>query len=161
MKIHVSLSRTSKGFYTFQDLLNALHLGDYSVVGQVMLEYGKTETVHLDDGRHTIAIDVSRDHHGIYYADLNDSKITYYVLDNFNRVIKGFKSTDNIPVTMLRAIRYRDYKFTERYDKPLIPCKIYMFYGIKFKEGDEVKIEPLEFVNWGDCKNASKTRVLD
>ena len=161
MKIQVSLSKITKSFYTLQDLLNALHLGDYSVVGQVMLEYNTTETVHLDDGKHTVSIDVLRDSHGIYSADLNDSKISYYVLDKFNRVIKGFKSTDSISTPMLRAIRYKDYRFTEWHDRPFVPCKIYMFYGLKFKEGDEVKIEPLEFINWGDCKNASKTRVSD
>jgi len=160
MKISINISQSSdtvmtNSFYTFNELLANLGLQHYSVVGQPIFDYDSVQTVMLENNNKVQTIIVHRDKYG-YTAELSAKSIMYYVVDKFNRVIKGFKSTDSIPATILKAIRYRWYKHTEWNDS-MVPCKIYRVYNAKHKTEQVIK-DYLSVVEWYECKNASRTR---
>ena len=159
MKIKITCT-TSKLYHTLNDLLKALHLEDYSIAGDSVIGYNETKDISLYNESKHITLHVSRDDYGAYSTELNDSKIRYYVVDKFHRVIRLFKSTDNISASMLKQIRYKEYKYMEYHHNP-VPCKIYMIYDSKLKVGDTVRENPMEYINWAYCKQAYNTRERD
>jgi len=158
MKITISLSSDtvmSPGFYTLQELLDKLGVGDWTVQGQPMLEYGKTERIEVTHGPNARQLVIHRDLHGTYQAEIDSRDFSYCVVTRFHKVLQVCRSTDSISAKTLNALRYRDSKFDDWDNESSHgPAQILMFYKAKYKKGQTIKDHPWSTIYWYDCKNA-------
>jgi hypothetical protein len=167
MKITISLSNENfeytRGFETFQELLNHLGVGDWEVHGQPMLEYMTEVSVYIVKGSNEQTLTVRRDVHGTYQALIDKRDLSYYVMSKFNEVLQVCKSPDSISAKILSCIRYSDSKFDEDYeDSSHQPCKIYVMYKDKYKKGQKIDSRKVfTYLDWYNCKQSTKSRRGD